>query len=288
MPHTWRTFSIHVKFHTFWKWYNCAPRDCNLVATRDLPKSHCLRGPHASVHTELHLCPSGFENIWEWEGCHLWLHQISQEAHGACKAFIQTVWCIRGSGTLVKLLGEHELCKLECPVQVTFIWRQTVQQQEDVAWASHPMTNARAFLQQAVLPGQLSYLYAGLEVFRVFPDQESFCKQVDDAWKYQRFNKAQSISASFQCYYDLHGKLPRRNPTGFSNKVNLTAVAQTFRVLHCPPGPPWHQCTSSSAAGRGCLTSSMAGAMLPLGCCSCSMKSTAAWTSRSASLSDCR
>ena len=113
------------------------------------------------------------------------LHEVSNKADSPCKSFVEAVWCVRCPGTIPKLWRLQELGKSHCTMKVELVARETIHQQEDIAAASHAMTDAGTFLQQATLPRQLSTSFTCCEVAAVIrPREMCLGKQVDDAYKY--------------------------------------------------------------------------------------------------------
>lgn len=72
-------------------------------------------------------------------------------------------------------------CSPLCPVYVFGVPSEPVEQQEHVSTPSHPMANARALLQEAFLPGELSTADTSVQILRLLGNQVSFGKQICNA-----------------------------------------------------------------------------------------------------------
>jgi len=98
------------------------------------------------------VCCKSAKDVKEWKRGFLRLQKVAHKADCACKPFVQAVRRVRCPGTIQKLRSLQELGKFNCTVKIELVASEAIQQQEDIATASHTMTDAGAFLQQTTLP----------------------------------------------------------------------------------------------------------------------------------------
>ena len=100
-----------------------------------------------------------------------WLQQVNEKTGSPSQTLEQAERAVGGPCLPVELLREEKLGEFQGPVQVFLVGGESVEKQEHVSAAGHPVTDPRAFLQETLLPGQLAALQAGLQVSGVLPHQ---------------------------------------------------------------------------------------------------------------------